>query len=509
MPDFVTDFVVFMAAAFIFAVGCGALVIGVVFVADICQRKNAIRRNYPVIGRLRRLFEHLGKFFRQYFFASDREEMPFNRHERNWVHRCADDADNTVPFGSTRDLRPQGTVLFVNCAFPKLKEEAVRTRPVVIGPECVLPYATASLFHVSAMSYGAISKPAVRALSKGAYLAGCWLNTGEGGLSPWHLEGGCDLVFQIGTAMYGVRTATGGLDEAKLAEVAAHETVRMFEIKLGQGAKPGMGGLLPGAKVTTEIAAIRGIPEGRDSVSPNRFPEVETVADLLDFIARGRDVTGKPVGFKTVIGAYGWLDDLFTEINRRGRQHAPDFITIDSADGGTGAAPMSLIDNVGLPIQESLPLVIDKLIAHGLRERVKVIASGKLITSSKLAWALCVGADFVTSARGFMFALGCIQALRCNRNTCPTGVTTHNPRLQRGLDPVNKAVRVRHYYDNMTREVEMIARSCGVSEPRKLRRYHCRIMMYDGRSMPLSELYPEPCTGSQSTAFPEARTAAQ
>ncbi len=329
------------------------------------------------------------------------------------------------------------------------------------------------------------------ALSNGARMAGCWMNTGEGGLTPWHLEGGADIVFQIGTAKYGVRGESSGLDEAKLRTVAAHPRVRMIEIKLSQGAKPGKGGILPAAKVTPEIAHIRGIPAGRDSISPSRHPDIGNVGELLDFIERARSVTGKPAGFKLVIGDPGWLDELLGEIKRRGEGSAPDFITVDSADGGTGTAPMSLMDYMGLPIQESLPLVIDALAAYGLRERIKVIASGKLITPAEVAWALCVGADFANSARGFMFALGCVQSLQCNKNTCPTGITTHDPKLQKGLDTADKAERVRHYVENMVREVGVIAHSCGVSDPRQLRRHHCRIVTAPGCSTPLDRLYPE------------------
>ena len=494
-PEFVISVFASMSVLFIFVIGLGVAVVAVLFIIDISQTADAIRQNYPVIGRLRYLFERLGRFFRQYFFATDREEMPFNREQRRWVHRAAKDLSNTVAFGSTRDLRPVGTVLFLNCPYPPLERATNPTRPVTTGPHCKTPYTTDALFHISAMSYGAISSPAVLALSGGARMAGCWLNTGEGGLSPWHLEGGGDLVFQIGTANYGVRDGDGNLDDAKLAEVAAHDRVRMFEIKLSQGAKPGMGGILPGSKVTDEIAALRGIPAGRDSISPNRRPEIEDAAGLLATVDRVRMVTGKPTGIKMVLGAWQWLDDLFAEINRRGPECAPDFIALDSADGGSGAAPMSLIDCVGLPLSESLPLVIDKLTAYGLRDRIKVIASGKLISPAEAAWALAMGADFVASARGFMFALGCIQSLQCNRNTCPTGITTHNPRLQRGLDPANKALRVKNYVDNLVREVFEIAHSCGVPEPRSLRRYHCRIVMADGRSIPLDELYPEPTLG--------------
>ncbi len=480
----------FLSALFIFVIGTGVLVAIVMYVADVTQKKHAIRRNYPVIGRFRYLFERLGEFFRQYFFAMDREELPFNRAERSWVYRAAKDLDNTVAFGSTRDLRPAGTILFVNCPFPTLGEDAVPPQDVTIGPQCAEPFVTSSLFNISGMSFGAISKPAVQALSKGASMVGAWLNTGEGGLSPYHLEGGCDLVFQIGTAKYGVRNSHGALDDGKLRQIAAHDKVRMFEIKLSQGAKPGKGGILPGNKVTEEIAAIRGISPGIDSVSPNRHDEVNSVQELLEFINRVRDIAGKPVGFKTVVGAYGWLDSLFQEICKRGNEWAPDFIAIDGADGGSGAAPMPLIDDMGLPLRESLPMVVDKLCEYGLRERIKVIVSGKLITPTEVAWALCMGTDFVASARGNMFALGCIQALQCNKNTCPTGITTHNIDLQKGLVPHVKAVRVANYIRNLVKEVGIIAHSCGVNEPRQLRRYHARMVIDNGRSIPLDELWP-------------------
>jgi glutamate synthase domain-containing protein 2 len=489
LPGFVMTFLAMMAATFVFAVGVGVLLLAVLYVIDITQTQHAIRRNFPVIGRLRYRMEHLGVFFRQYFYAMDREEMPFNRAQRAWVYRAAKNLDTTQPFGSTRDLRPPGTILFANAAFPTLDTEPASAAPSVIGPDCPQPYAAPSFFNLSGMSYGAISKPAVLALASGARRAGCWMNTGEGGLSPYHLEGGADLVFQIGTAKYGVCDGQGGLDEAKLRAVAVHPQVRMFEIKLSQGAKPGKGGILPAAKVTPEIATIRGIPVGRDSRSPNRHPDIADVAALLDFVARVRNLTGKPTGFKLVIGDPGWLDELCREIHRRVPASAPDFITVDSADGGTGAAPMSLLDYVGLPIQESLPLVVDKLSEYGLRERVRVIASGKLINPGEVAWALCVGADFVNSARGFLFALGCVQAMQCDKNTCPAGITTHNPRLQRGLDPTDKAERVRHYVENLRREVEIIAHACGAADPRQLRREHCRIVTGPGRSVPLSELY--------------------
>ncbi len=480
-----------LSAILVFIIGLGLLVVIVMYIADVTQTKHAIRRNFPVIGRFRYLFEKLGEYFRQYFFALDREEMPFNRAERTWVYRAAKGVDNTVAFGSTRNIHQVGTVMFVNCAYPILETDVAPTSTVTIGPYAREPYSTNSLFIGSGMSYGAISKPAVLALSNGARMAGVWMNTGEGALSPYHLEGGADIVFQIGTAKYGVRNDDGSLNDDKLKEVAAHEQVKMIELKLSQGAKPGKGGILPKEKVTEEIARIRGIEVGKDSISPNRHPEIDSPEDLLDVIGHLREVSGLPVGFKAVIGAYGWLEELFSLIKERGIESAPDFITVDSGDGGTGAAPMSLMDCVGLPVRESLPLVVDLLNKHELKDRIRVIASGKLITPAEATMALCIGADFINSARGYMFALGCIQALLCNKNTCPTGVTTHDKKLQRGLDPTDKAERVRRYAEAMHKEIGIIAHSCGVREPRQLKRYHCRIVQDDGRSVPLDELYPE------------------
>tara|TARA_R110002096_G_scaffold302466_4_gene497383 strand:+ start:162 stop:1682 length:1521 start_codon:yes stop_codon:yes gene_type:complete len=491
IPELVAAILEFLSFLFILAVGLGVLWIAVTYVQDKTQKESTLRRNYPVIARFRYLFEHLGEFFRQYFFALDREEMPFNRAERSWVYRAAKNVDSTVAFGSSRDLRPAGTIYFVNCPFPTLAEEVKEPAKVVIGSTCKYPYETVSTFNISGMSFGALSVPAVRALSSGAKKAGIFMNTGEGGLSPYHVEGGADIVFQIGTAKFGVRKPEGGFDEEKLRAIAAHKQVRMFELKLSQGAKPGKGGILPGAKVTEEIAAIRGIPVGEAAISPNRHPEVDSVEDLLDMLNYIRNTTGKPVGFKAVVGAYGFFEDFCELINKRGVDSAPDFITIDSADGGTGAAPMSLIDNMGMPIRESLPLVVDILKKYGLRDRIKVFASGKMINPSEVAWAYCAGADFVNSARGFMFALGCIQSLQCNKNTCPTGITTHNPKLQYGLDPATKSERVASYAKNMQKEIDMIAHSCGVSEPRLLTRHHARVVLGNGRSVSMAELYPE------------------
>jgi len=500
ISQFLVNLLEIMSMFFIFIIGALLLTVVIFYIIDIRQTTHSIRRNYPVIGRFRYFFENIGEFFRQYFFAMDREELPFNRAERSWVYRAAKNVNNTVAFGSSRDLRPQGTVYFINCPFPTLDEDAITSRPRTIGEGCKYPYTTASIFNISGMSYGALSKPAILALSNGARQAGCWMNTGEGGLSDYHLEGGADIIFQIGTAKNGVRNLEGHLDDNKLREVAAHEQVKMFEIKLSQGAKPGKGGILPAAKVSAEIARIRNIPEGQAAISPNRHPDINNNDHLLDMIAHIRDVTGKPVGFKAVLGNERWLEKLFTLIQQRGIDSAPDFITLDSADGGTGAAPMSLIDNMGMPLRESLPLLVDALTRHDLRDRVKIIASGKLVTPTGVAWALCMGADYIVSARGFMFALGCIQALQCNKNTCPTGITTHDKKLQHGLVVGDKSVRVANYVRNMVYEVGVIAHSCGVKEPNELSRRHARVVVENGRSMSLAELYPDVVVAHKNTS---------
>jgi glutamate synthase domain-containing protein 2 len=467
--------------------------LGVLFIKDVTQKKHTVLRNYPVIGRFRYFFEEMGEYFRQYFFMNDREEMPFNRATRGWVYRLAKDEGGVIGFGSTNNTNEPGSILFVNAPYPVLEEDRLPTPPMMLGEGyCREPFLARSVVNISGMSFGAISQPAVRSLSSGAALAGCWMDTGEGGLSPYHLEGGCDVIMQIGTAKYGIRDRDGGLSPERARELGAQ--VKAFEIKLSQGAKPGKGGVLPAAKVTEEISRIRGIPVNTDSISPNRHHDIANVEQLLDKIGYLRDLTGRPVGVKTAIGGWQFMNELCEAVNRRGLEWAPDFIAIDGGEGGSGAAPQALMDHMALPIVEALPRVVDALIESGLRNRVKVIAAGKLVTPAKAAWALCVGADFINTARGFMFSLGCIQALRCHQNTCPTGVTTHNKRLQRGLVVEEKYLRVAHYAMGMNKEIDMIAHSCGGRHARELRREHVRIVQSAGQSIALNVLspYPEP-----------------
>ncbi len=470
--------------------GIVMLVLFVMFIQDIFQEKHAVRRNYPVIGRLRYFLEKQGEYFRQYFFANDREEIPFNRATRNWVYRTSKGIGGMIGFGSTNDLREPGSIIFVNSLYPKLEEECRPAPPLVIGEQCTTPFVAQHIANISGMSYGALSAPAIRSLSKGAAKSKIWLNTGEGGLSKHHLEGHCDLIFQIGTAKYGVSDENGLLCDRKLKEVAQH--VRAFEIKLSQGAKPGRGGVVPAIKVTEEVAKIRGIPAGKTSSSPNRHTDLQSAADLINMIQRIREVTGKPVGFKTVISSKIYLEEFFDVILKQGLDYAPDFITVDGGNGGSGAAPQVLFDHVGLPLNESLPILVDTLIGVGLRDRTRVIASGQLVTSAKVAWALCMGADFTVTARGFMFSLGCIQAMQCHQDTCPTGITTHNKRLQKGLFVTEKATRVANYAHWLNHEVDALAHSCGLINAREFRRHHARIVKTAGLSIPLDQLYPYP-----------------
>jgi glutamate synthase domain-containing protein 2 len=422
--------------------------------------------------------------------------MPFNRATRSWAYRLAKAEGDIIGFGSTNDLREPGSIIFVNAPYPVLERDRLPTPSLVIGAGyCEHPFEAKSIVNISGMSYGAISAPAVRSLSRGAKVAGCWMDTGEGGLAPYHLEGGCDIIMQIGTAKYGIRDADGNLSPERARELG--KVVKAFEIKLSQGAKPGKGGVLPAAKVTDEIAGIRGIPAHTDSISPNRHLDIANVDELLDKIVYVRELTGRPVGVKTAVGGWQFMNELCEAINRRGPEFAPDFLAIDGGEGGSGAAPQALADHMSLPIAEGLPRVVDALIESGLRERVRVIAAGKLVTSAKAAWALCVGADFVNTARGFMFALGCIQALRCHQNTCPTGVTTHNKRLQRGLVVEEKYLRVANYAIGMNREIDMIAHSCGLRHAREFRREHVRIVRSPVESIAFNKLHPYPAANSR------------
>ena len=443
-----------------------------VYIHDTRQTEHTILRNFPVIGHFRYFAETWGEYMRQYHYLPDWAERPFNRLDRSWVYRSAKGVSNLVSFGSEN----LPSFVFRNAPFPVLDTEK-RAYPgkqigIAEGPgACAQPYFARSFFNISGMSYGALSHAAVSALSRGAKLAGVWMATGEGGLAPQHLAGGADIVMQMGTAKYGVRDANGNLSEDRLREIAAYPQVRMFEVKLAQGAKPGKGGILPGAKVTPEIAAIRGIPVGKDSISPNRHTDIGSIRELGLFVNRVRTITGKPVGVKVVVGDPAFFDEWFTDCLAH-PEGCPDYIHVDGGEGGTGAAPAALADYVGLPITQALPLVAAARARHGLDQRIRLIAAGKLVTPDKVAWALCMGADFVSSARGFMFSIGCIQAMKCGSGKCPTGVTASDPKLIAGLDPTDKAVRAGRYAKRVQEEVEIIAHSCGLTDPSGFQPHH-------------------------------------
>ncbi len=454
----------FAIALLLIAASIAAAILAL-YLHDVRQTTHTILRNFPVVGHFRYFAETWGEYMRQYQYLPDWSERPFNRLDRSWIYRSAKGVSNLVSFGSEN----LPSFVFRNAAFPVLDEEK-RPYPgkligIAEGPgACEKPYLGTSFFNISGMSYGALSHAAVAALSRGARMAGIWMSTGEGGLAPQHLAGGADIVMQIGTAKYGVRDEFGNLSAEKLRAIAAHEQVRMFEIKLAQGAKPGKGGILPAAKVTAEIAAIRGIPEAQDSISPNRHTDIGNVAELGAFVNRVRTISGKPVGVKMVVGDQHFLDEWFADCTAN-PAHCPDYIHIDGGEGGTGAAPAALADYMGTPITQALPIVAAARARHGLQNRIRLFAAGKMVTPDKVAWALCMGADFVVSARGFMFSMGCIQAMKCGSGQCPTGVTAADPKLIAGLDPADKAVRVMRYAQRLRDEVEILAHSCGLTDP--------------------------------------------
>jgi glutamate synthase domain-containing protein 2 len=474
--------------------GLLALVVVVVAVRDLTQRRHAVTRNFPVIGHFRYLFEEMGQPLRQYFFASDLEERPYNRVTRSWIYASAKGQNNMVGFGSQVDHNEPGRMHIVPSMYPTLKRadatDADLPRPRLIGAKRPQPYQPRRFANISGMSFGALSPNAVRALSRGAKLAGCYMSTGEGSLSPYHVEGGGDILYQIGPAKFGCRTPEGKFDDEKAAAILALPQVKMVEIKLAQGAKPGKGGMLPKEKITEEIATIRGIPMGIDCHSPNRFEEFNDARSLLDFIERVRRLTGKPVGLKMVVGGTAEIDELCREIRKRG--DGPDFIAVDGNEGGSGAAPLALADYVGLPLVDALVAVDNALRREGLREDVTLIASGKIATSGEVATHIALGADLVHIARGFMFSIGCIQALRCHTNTCPTGVATQSKWLQSGLDPADKGARVANYAFALERDLQMITHACGLTHPSQLNRAHVVMNISPGVRKSLVEIYPYP-----------------
>jgi glutamate synthase domain-containing protein 2 len=437
-------------------------------VADMLQTRQAVRRNFPVIGRLRYLLEAIRPEINQYFVESNTSGTPFSREARSLVYQRAKNVIDTLPFGTERNVYETGYE-WINHSIRARHSSSQSPRVSIGGTGCERPY-PASVLNVSAMSFGALSHAAVSALNRGAKMGGFAHNTGEGGLSPYHLAGG-DLVWQLGTAYFGAREPDGRFSDGQFAKRATLDAVKMIEIKLSQGAKPGHGGILPAAKLTPEIAEIRGVALGQDVISPPAHTAFDTPIELLEFVARLRRLAGgKPVGFKLCVGKRSEFLAICKAMLETGL--LPDFITVDGAEGGTGAAPLEFSNVVGTPLVEGLVFVHNSLVGIGVREHVRVLASGRIVTGFDIAHKLAIGADAVCSARGMMFALGCIQARRCNTNACPTGVATQDPELVRGLVVGDKATRVANYHRNTVKAFCEILAAAGLDHPQDLRPWH-------------------------------------
>jgi glutamate synthase domain-containing protein 2 len=438
------------------------ILIGIV---DMLQTKHSIRRNFPVIGHGRYLFEKLRPEIQQYYVESNTEGRPFNRNFRSVAYQRAKGEIETTPFGTEQLVYDPGTEWVAHSLDAKT---APHEEPkVVIGEDsCAQPYVCSRL-GVSAMSYGALSAPAVLALNLGAKRAGFLHNTGEGGVSPYHLEHGGDLNWQIGTGYFGCRAEDGGFDEEKFKENACRPQVKMIEVKLSQGAKPAHGGILPAAKVSEEISRIRGVPMGADVLSPPTHSAFSTPIEMMEFIAKLRELSGKPVGFKLCVGRPEEFMGLVKAMTQTGI--TPDFIAVDGGEGGTGAAPIEFSNSIGMPMRDGLAFAHSVLTGTGLRSRIKLIASGKIITGYHMFRAMALGADICMSARGFMFALGCIQARRCNHNDCPVGVTTQCPGLTRALVVEDKARRVAGLQTRTIHAFLEIVAAAGLDSPDEIR----------------------------------------
>lgn len=452
---------------------------------DVLQRRHAILKNFPIIGHFRYLLEGVRPEIQQYFIESDTNGAPISRIHRSAVYQRAKSELETVPFGTELNLYAPDYRWVNHSTFPATIPEA-DFRVTIGGERCTQPY-HASIFNISAMSYGSLGEAAIRALGRGAKLGQFSHNTGEGGLSPYHLETGADLVWQLGTAYFGARDNRGYFDPEAFRDVASHPHVKMIEIKLSQGAKPGHGGILPAEKVNEEIAKIRRVPVGETVISPPGHTAFTTPVGLCEFVDKVRALAGgKPVGFKLCLGRRDEFLQICEAMRKTGA--LPDFITVDGGEGGTGAAPFDFINYVGSPLNEALYFVDDTLRQYGLRDRIKIIASGKVFSGFDLFEKLALGADLCNSARGMMLALGCIQAYRCNTNNCPTGIATSKPGLQAGLDVTDKAQRVKSYHRKTVEALADLIAATGLHSPEEidLRHVSCR---HDGRILTLAELH--------------------
>lgn len=457
-------------------------------IKDIRQTKQAIPQNFPVLGHVRYIFESLRPEIRQYFIESDTEASPFTRENRSIVYQRAKGDVDTMPLGTRRDVYGDNYEWANHSIWPKVVQDKHK-RVIIGGPHCKQPY-SASLFNISAMSYGALSNNAILALNSAAKAGNFYHNTGEGGISRFHKEPGGDIVWNIGTGYFGCRNKDGTFSPEKFAQTASSDQVKMIELKLSQGAKPGHGGLLPGAKVTAHIAEARGVAIGEDCNSPSSHSAFHGPEDLIRFIDKLRFLSaGKPVGFKLCVGHPLEIAAIVQAMLKL--DITPDFITIDGGEGGTGAAPPEYSNHLGTPLIEGLTLVHNLLIGSGLRDRVKIISAGKVLTGFGLVKQLALGADLCNCARGMMFALGCIQALKCNTNKCPTGVATQDPELQKGLHVPTKAIRVASFQRKTLESAFDIIGSIGLDNPVHLTRNHIYKRVEANRVYPYSKIYPE------------------
>ena len=432
---------------------------------DIHWSDHNVLRNYPVIGHLRYAFEFISPEIRQYFVENNEDGKPYNRIHRNLVYARASGTVDTQPFGTQRDIMDVGFTRGSHSLAPK-KVSRDEARLVVGGSQCKQPY-SASRLNISAMSFGALSPTAIHALNAGAKRGNFAHNTGEGGLSPYHLAGGGDIIFQIGTGYFSCRTPEGAFDEDKFIEIANRDVVKMIEIKLSQGAKPAHGGVLPAAKVDEEIARIRGVPVGKDVISPPAHTTFSSPEGLLEWVARLREVSnGKPVGFKLCIGRRHEFMGIVKAMLKTGI--LPDFITIDGAEGGTGAAPLEFTDRLGVPINEGLSFAHSCLVGASLRDRLRLIASAKVVTGFHMVEKLALGADMCNMARPMLFALGCIQAVRCNTNTCPTGIATQDRQRAKAVDVESRQIRVANFHDATVESFLDLVGAMGLETPEQL-----------------------------------------
>lgn len=431
---------------------------------DTIQSKHTLRKNYPFLARFRYLFESVRPEFRQYFFEGETDGKPFNRRQRSIVYQRSKNEKETVAFGMQDEPTRVGYEWAAHSIYPK-KANPETFRTLVGGKDCKQPY-NLSLYNISAMSYGALSKTAIMSLNKGAKMGGFAHNTGEGGISEYHRQGG-DLIWQIGTGYFGCRDKDGNFNDELFEERANYPEVKMIELKLSQGAKPGHGGLLPAQKNTPEIAKIRSIEPYTDVHSPSGHTAFSSATELLYFIQKMRNLSkGKPVGFKLCIGRKDEFEEIVDAMLATGIK--PDFIVLDGAEGGTGAAPMEFIDYIGMPVADALVFVTTLLKKHGLRDEIKILASGKIVTSFDITKAMAFGADACYSARGMMFALGCIQALQCDSGKCPVGIATQDKKLYKGMDITNKSVRVANFHRNTMKAVAEFIGACGFEHPHEV-----------------------------------------